>query len=100
MPAATNTATAGVEAADSGIASALVNVGRQVGGSIGTSLLSTVAASATAAYLASHGAGAALSAEATVHGYTVAFRCAAAILAVGAVVCGALLTGAATLRRS
>jgi hypothetical protein len=35
-----------------------------------------------------------------VHGYTVAFRCAAAILAVGAVVCGALLTGAATLRRS
>lgn len=42
-----NTATAGVGPADSGIASALVNVGQQVGGSIGISLLNTLAAGAT-----------------------------------------------------
>ena len=33
--------------------------------------------------------------EATVHGYTVAFWCAAAIFAIGAVVCGLMLRGGA-----
>ena len=38
-----NTATAGVDRADSGVASALVNTMQQVGGSIGTAALSTIA---------------------------------------------------------
>ena len=49
-----NTGTYGVDPADAGVASASVNTGQQLGGSIGTSLLNTVAASATAAYLTAH----------------------------------------------
>ena len=47
FPPATNTATARVDPAESGIASSLVSVGQQVGGSLGTALLNTVAVSAT-----------------------------------------------------
>ncbi len=47
MAPAMNTATLGVPASDAGIASAMVNTGQQVGGSIGTAFLSTLAASAT-----------------------------------------------------
>ena len=43
---AINTATAGVPRQDSGVASALVNTGQQVGGSIGTAALSTIALTA------------------------------------------------------
>jgi hypothetical protein len=42
---ATNTATAGVPTNDSGVASELVNTMQQVGGSIGVSIHSTIAAS-------------------------------------------------------
>src|SRR6202042_904022 len=48
---AVNTATAGVPREDSGVASALVNTMQQVGGSIGISILSTIAASATTSYV-------------------------------------------------
>jgi hypothetical protein len=92
FPTATNTATAGVVAAESGVASSLVNVGQQVGGSLGTALLNTVAVSATTAYLSSH-RGADLAGKATVHGYTVAFWWSAAIFVAGALVCGVLLPG-------
>ena len=53
---AINTATAGVAREDSGMASALVNTMQQVGGSIGTAALSTIALSATAIYLIGHDA--------------------------------------------
>ena len=54
MSPSMNTGTAGVPPSDAGMASAVVNTGQQVGGSIGTSLLNTVAASAAASYLAAH----------------------------------------------
>lgn len=82
-------ATSGVAAQDSGVASALVNTSQQVGGAIGTALLSTVVASGVSSFLADNpGAG---EGEASVHGYTVAFAVSAAIFAVGAVVSGSLL---------
>ena len=93
FPTATNTATARVAPAESGVASSLVNVGQQVGGSLGTALLNTVAVSATTAYLATHHGGRSTTATATVHGYTVAFWWSAAIFAAGALVCGLLLPG-------
>ena len=88
------TATFGVQASDAGVASAMVNTTQQIGGSIGTALLSTLAASAVADRLAEAGTGpsAALAAQAAVHGYTTAFWWAAGIFAVGGVICGALLT--------
>jgi len=81
---AINTATAGVARRDSGVASALVNTMQQVGGSIGTAALSTVALTATATYLAAHHAGPLAPATAAVHGYSVAFSVSAALFGVGA----------------
>jgi EmrB/QacA subfamily drug resistance transporter len=94
MSPSMNTGTAGVAPADAGVASAVVNTGQQVGGSIGTSLLNTVAASAAAGFLTAHltprlmAAGRpapALVALAQVHSYTTAFWCAAGLFAAGAV---------------
>ena len=48
------TATLGVERNEAGVASAMVNTSQQVGGSVGTSLLSTLFASSAAAYARSH----------------------------------------------
>jgi MFS family permease len=88
---AINTATAGVSRQDSGVASALVNTMQQVGGSIGTAALSTVALTATATYLAAHHTGQLAPATAAVHGYTVAFTVSAALFGVGALVAILLL---------
>ena len=55
----TNLALVGVNHDDAGVASAVVNTTQQVGGSIGTALLNTIAATATASFLVSnppHGA--------------------------------------------
>jgi len=91
MAPAMSTATLGVDPGDAGVASAMVNTGQQVGGSIGTALLSTLAASAATSFAAANGP----SAEAAIHGYTTAFWWAAGIFAVGAAVTGLLLRGGA-----
>ena len=88
---ALNTATYGAGAADAGVASALVNTNQQVGGSIGTALLNTLAASALTSYVLAHGRGPLVLAQAAVHSYVVAFWVSAAILAASAVVCGLVL---------
>jgi crotonobetainyl-CoA:carnitine CoA-transferase CaiB-like acyl-CoA transferase len=82
---ATNAATYGALAEDAGVASALVSTSQQIGGSIGTSLLNTLAASATATYLAHRAPDALVKAQATVHGDVVAFWVVAGILVGGAV---------------
>jgi EmrB/QacA subfamily drug resistance transporter len=82
-----STATLGVRRQDSGVASAMVSTSQQVGGSIGTALLSTLAVSATSDYIVANGP----SAQAAVEGYVTAFWWAAAIFAAGAIVTGALL---------
>ncbi|HEY6492561.1 MAG TPA: DHA2 family efflux MFS transporter permease subunit [Trebonia sp.] len=86
-----NTATFGAKAADAGVASAMVNTCQQVGGSIGTALLNTIAASALSSYLVTHGTSPAAVANGAVHSYVVAFWVAAAIFAAAAVVCGLVL---------
>jgi predicted MFS family arabinose efflux permease len=90
-----NSGTFGVAPQDAGVASATVNTGQQLGGSIGTSLLNTIFASTVASYVAArlspatavHGRpGPQLTGLALVHGYTTAFWWSAAILAFGAIV--------------
>src|SRR6185436_8530454 len=71
-------ATLGVDHADAGVASALVNTGQQIGGSIGTALLSTLAASAATGFAAARQPSAELAQLAAVHGYTTAFLWSAA----------------------
>jgi MFS family permease len=85
------TATLGVKTSDSGVASAMVNVSQQVGGSIGTALLSTIAVTATASFAAAHSGTPGLTAQAAVHGYTSAFAWSAAIFALAAVITALLL---------
>jgi EmrB/QacA subfamily drug resistance transporter len=95
---AMNTATLGVDRGDAGVASATVNTAQQIGGSLGTALLNTVATTATTTFLAAKAASPSVVANAAVHGYVTAFWWAAAIFAAGAVVCGLLLRpGAASL---
>jgi MFS family permease len=88
---AINTATAGVQRQDSGVASALVNTMQQVGGSIGTSALSTIGLTATATYLAAHHAGPLAPAIAATHGFTTAFTVSAAIFGLGVILAITLL---------
>jgi len=85
------TATVGVPTQDSGVASAMVSTSQQIGGSIGTALLSTLAASAVTNYLSDHGPAPEVMRQAAVEGYVTAFWWAAGIFAVGALVCGTLL---------
>jgi hypothetical protein len=81
-----NYATHGVAAEDSGAASATVNTSQQIGASIGTALLNTVAASATTGYLAAHGAGdAAVRAAALPAGFHDGFVVAAIVVAAAAI---------------
>jgi EmrB/QacA subfamily drug resistance transporter len=86
MPAM-NLATFGVQRHDAGVASAMVSTSQQIGGAIGTSLLSTIANSATANYAKSHAAGVhsaadsvMLKSSAMVHGFTDAYWVAAGLL--------------------
>lgn len=85
-------ATSGVDAEHAGVASASVNTFQQIGGSIGTAVLSAFAATATTDYLSGLGRTptAADQALAAVDGYTTVFWWAAGVFVVGAVICGAL----------
>ncbi|MBB4686072.1 MFS transporter [Amycolatopsis jiangsuensis] len=91
MAPAISVATLGVAEHDAGVASATVNTMQQIGASIGTALLSTLASNAAASFVASHPATPQLAAQAAVHSYATAFTWAAAIFAAGAVLTGLLL---------
>jgi hypothetical protein len=92
-----STGTFGVAPQDAGVASATVNVGQQLGASIGTSLLNTLFTAAVTSYLVAHVASArligrqALTGLALAHGYDTAFWWTAGIFAAGAVIGGVLL---------
>ncbi|KIQ64535.1 Puromycin resistance protein pur8 [Kitasatospora griseola] len=84
MPAM-SLATYGVQPRDAGVASAMVNTSQQVGGAIGTALLSTVAHSAGTEWAKSHAATATdpklFALQAQVHSYSTAIWWAVGILA-------------------
>ncbi len=101
MAPAMQGAISGVSTEDAGVASATVNTMQQVGGSVGTALLSTIAASAATSYAAEHVGHVAdpnqLAMLAAVHSYTTAFWVAAAVFAAGGLI-AALLIPSGTLR--
>jgi EmrB/QacA subfamily drug resistance transporter len=99
MVTAFSNATLGVARTLSGVAAAAVNTAQQIGASVGVAVLNSVAAGATAAYLAAHAAGHHLAA-ALVHGFTVATAWAAVILVVGAVVAALLIRAPAPGNRT
>jgi hypothetical protein len=85
------TGTLGVDRHDAGVASAMVNTAQQIGGSVGTALLSTIFAGAVTGYLASHARTPSLLSDASVHGYAAGFTAGAVIFAVGLVLALVLL---------
>ncbi len=77
----------GIGNQDAGVASALINTSQQVGGSLGTALLNTIAATSTATYIANHGdLGPKLMHAAMTHGFTVVFKFSSGLLVIGAIV--------------
>jgi EmrB/QacA subfamily drug resistance transporter len=80
----------GVQPADAGVASGLINTTRQIGGSIGLAAMTTIAATATSHYASSH-AVAAVSSTALTHGFQVAFYTLAGLALVGAAIAAAFV---------
>jgi hypothetical protein len=80
-----------VEHHHTGVASALVSTAQQVGGSIGTAVLSSIFAGAVTDYAQGRPHTPNVAGEAVVHGYTVAFWVAAGIFGGGALIVGALM---------
>lgn len=86
-----STATQNADPSDVGVTSAMTNTSQQIGASIGTALLNTIAATATASYLVSHRRIGDEVARATVHGYATASAWAAGIFVLAALVAGLLI---------
>jgi len=86
-----NVGTLGLTPDDAGVGSATLNTAQQVGGSIGTALLNTLAASAASAYLVGRVVSPATSQAAAVHSYTTAFLWSAGIFAAGALIAAFVL---------
>ncbi|WP_406393345.1 MFS transporter [Streptomyces sp. NBC_00882] len=91
-----STATAGVAPHDSGVTSATINTSQQVGGSIGTALLNTIATTSSTAYVAAHltdpSKKALVVREGVVHGYTVAIWWAVGIMLLAGLIAGLMVT--------
>jgi EmrB/QacA subfamily drug resistance transporter len=83
--------TAGVPAAEAGLASGLLNTSRTVGASIGLAVLATLAANRTSGVLKAHPPTTAHVAAALTDGYSLAFAVAAVVLVVTAAVALATL---------
>jgi EmrB/QacA subfamily drug resistance transporter len=93
MAPAMSGGTLGVQPSDAGVASATINTSQQIGGSIGTALLNTLAASAAADYLATRQPTPDAIARSMLESYHTAFWWSAAFFAAGAIICGLLLRG-------
>ena len=91
MTTAIQGATSGLHHEDTGVASALINTGQQIGGSISTALLTTIASSAATDYLTSHKPSALTAAQAGVEGYTATLAWGSGFFVIGAVIAALLI---------
>jgi EmrB/QacA subfamily drug resistance transporter len=98
--------TLGVDRDDAGVASASINVAQQIGGSIGTSLLNTIAATAATGYATAHAASITSSASkqlvqanALIHSYHVVFWVAAGVFIVASVLAALVLRSGVAIPR-
>ncbi|MGO4615474.1 MFS transporter [Nocardia sp. 2YAB30] len=95
MSTAFQGATSGVQHEDAGVASAMINTSQQVGGSIGTALLSTIAASAAGDYLSTRKPDPLTVAQSAIESYTTSFWWATAIFVAGAALTAVLMPSTA-----
>ncbi|MEZ0066518.1 EmrB/QacA subfamily drug resistance transporter [Streptacidiphilus sp. MAP12-20] len=90
MPVAMSLATDRIGEQDAGVASAAVNTMQQIGGSIGTALLNTLATSAGASYLVGKAPSPEAMAQAQLHSYATAYWWSAGFFVVGLVLSAVL----------
>jgi hypothetical protein len=86
-----STGTLGLAPQDAGVGSAALNTAQQVGGSIGTALLNTLAASAATSYLVGRAHSSVTIQESVMHGDTTAFLWSAFAFIAGAIVASLVL---------
>jgi EmrB/QacA subfamily drug resistance transporter len=86
------TATSAVATRDAGVASAMVSTSQQIGGAVGTAVLSTIFTAALARFIDNHQpATPGVAAAAAIHGYSVAFHIACGLFLAGAVLTAVIL---------
>ncbi len=81
----------GVESADAGVASGLLNTTQQVGGAIGLAAASTVATSFTSRYVDSHPGASALGGPALTYGFQITFYVLAGLAALAAILAAVMI---------
>jgi EmrB/QacA subfamily drug resistance transporter len=81
----------GVEEADAGVASGLLNTTQQIGGAIGLAAASTIATTFTAHYVNAHPGASPLGGPALTYGFQIAFYVLAGLAALGAVLSAVLI---------
>ncbi len=81
----------GVEAADAGAASGLLNTSQQVGGAIGLAAASTIATTFTTRYVDAHPGSSPLAAAALTYGFQIAFFALTGLAALAAVLAAVLI---------
>ncbi len=81
----------GVQQADAGVASGLINTSQQIGGAVGVALATTVATTYTAHFVSDHAGSSAFGGAALTHGFGVAFYVLAGLAALGAVLSALML---------
>src|SRR2546421_38558 len=84
----------GVERADAGVASGLINTSRQIGGAIGVAATSAIAATSTGNYAHSHPGLAASSGVALDHGFQTAFYALTGLLILGGLIAATFVRSA------
>jgi MFS family permease len=80
----------GVEAADAGVASGLLNTSQQIGGAVGLAAASTIATTFTTRYVDAHPGSSPLGAAALTHGFQITFYVLTGLAALAAML-GAVL---------
>jgi len=81
----------GVEEADAGVASGLLNTSQQIGGAIGLAAASTIATSFTSRYVDSHAGATALGGSALTYGFQITFYVLAGVAALAAVLAATMI---------
>jgi EmrB/QacA subfamily drug resistance transporter len=81
----------GVQPAEAGVASGLINTTQQIGGAVGVAIATTIATSFTSGYVDAHAGSNAFSGPALTHGFQIAFYVLAALAAAGALISGLML---------
>jgi EmrB/QacA subfamily drug resistance transporter len=76
----------GVQPAEAGVASGLINTSQQIGGAVGVAIATTIATSFTGRYVDDHAGSNAFSGPALTHGFQIAFYVLAGLAAAGAVI--------------